>query len=148
MKRIITSFIALLLFAGAAFAQKGLDIYPVFEGKVVPAKQMILTEVRGGGMTTYKLDYYRGITFNVDSALAQKVSDLVEKDALASESCETEKVGDMLTYALIIPKVSGKINHYLCYQARQDGGQWKVTILYLEGPATLADLRTMFEKQL
>lgn len=147
MKRIITSFIALLLFAGASFAQRGLNSYPVFEGKVVPAKQMVLTEVRGGGMATYRLDYYRGISFSADDTLASKVSALVDRDAAAAESCETEKVGDMLTYALIRPKGSGRINHYLCYQARQEGRLWKMTILYLEGPATVEDLRNMFEKQ-
>lgn len=147
MKKIFLVIIALLIFSGAAFAQRGLNCYPIFEGKVVPAKQMVLTEVRGGGMATYKLDYYRGITFTVDSALAERVSALVEQDAIGAESCETEKTGEMLTYALIQPKVSGKIRHYLCYQARPVDNQWKVTILYLEGPATLEDLHSMFEKQ-
>ena len=48
---------------------------------------------------------------------------------------------------LIQLKTKGRIHRYLCYQARPVDGQWKVTILYLEGPATLADLRGMFEKQ-
>ncbi|MBR5736840.1 MAG: hypothetical protein IKX60_08645 [Bacteroidales bacterium] len=147
MKKIFLVIIALLLFSGASFAQRGLNCFPIFEGKVVPAKQMVLTEVRGGGMATYKLDYYRGITFTVDSALAEKVSALVGQDAVDAESCETEKVGDLLTYALIQPKVSGRIRHYLCYQAKPAGSQWRITILYLEGPATLEDLRSMFEKQ-
>lgn len=146
MKKIFFVFIMLLL-SGASFAQRGLNCYPIFQGEVVPAKQMVLTEVRGGGMATYKLDYYRGISFTVDSALAEKVSALVEQDSSAAESCETEKTGGMLTYALIQPKVSGKIRHYLCYQARPADSQWKVTILYLEGPATLEDLHSMFAKQ-
>jgi hypothetical protein len=146
MKKIFFVFI-MLLSSGALFAQRGLKCYPIFQGDVVPAKQMVLTEVRGGGMATYKLDYYRGITFTVDSELAEKVSALVEQDSSVAESCETEKTGGMLTYALIQPKVSGKIKHYLCYQARPADNQWKVTILYLEGPATLEDLQSMFAKQ-
>ena len=146
MKKTILCLLMLLL-AGAAFAQRGLNSYPVFRGKVVPASRMITTEVRGGDMATYKLDYYKGLSFQVDTATAEKVSALVAADAQAAKSCETEKVGDLLTYALIRLKPSGKINRYLCYQAKPTGYSWKITLLYLEGIATLEDLHSMFEKQ-
>ena len=146
MKKILVC-LALLLFAGTAFAQRGLNCYPVFRGKVVPAGRMITTEVRGGGMTTYKLDYYRGLQFQVDEKTAREVAALVRADAAAAESAETEMVGDFLTYALIQPTHKGKIRRYLCYQARPAGPAWVITLLYLEGSATLEDLRSMFEKQ-
>ena len=46
MKKIIICLMSLLLSTGAAFAQKGLNCYPVFRGKVIPEKQMVMTEVR------------------------------------------------------------------------------------------------------
>ena len=137
----------LLLFGGTAFAQRDLNVYPVFRGKVVPTERMVMTEVRGGGMVTYKLDYYRGISFRADTATALKVAELVTADAKTAVSCETEKEGALLTYALIVLKPERKINRYLCYQARPEGFIWKITILYLEGSATLEDLHSMFEKQ-
>jgi hypothetical protein len=147
MKKILTSILALLLFVSAAFAQRDLNCYPIFQGKVVPERHMVVTEVRGSSMSTYKLDYYRGVSFQADTLLAQKVAALLRADASAANATETETVGEMLTYALIQPKTRGRIHRYLCYQARPVDGQWKVTILYLEGSATLADLRGMFEKQ-
>ena len=139
---------SLLLFSGAAFAQKGLNCYPVFRGKVIPEKQMVMTEVRGDGMATYKLNYYRSVRFHVDSLTARKVAALVEADALTADSAETEKTGELLTYGLIQLKPFGVIRRYLCYQARKTEFQgWMVTIIYLEGSATLQDLRSMFEKQ-
>ena len=72
---------------------------------------------------------------------------LIEADANAASTKETEKVGDLLTYALVQPASSRKTNRYLCYQARRMGDEWKVTLLYLEGPATVEDLRNMFDKQ-
>ena len=147
MKKILTSILALLLFVSAAFAQRDLNCYPIFQGKVVPERQMVVTEVRGSSMSTYKLDYYRGVSFQADTLLARKVATLLRADASAANATETETVGEMLTYALIQPKTRGRIHRYLCYQARPVDGQWKVTILYLEGSATLADLRGMFEKQ-
>lgn len=137
----------LLMIAGTASAQRGLNCNSVFRGKVVPMQRMVTTEVRGGSMATYKLDYYKGVNFQVDTVTAAKVAALVDSDCEGSVSCETEKVGELLTYALIQLKPSGKINRYLCYQARSTGYSWIVTLLYLEGIATLEDLHSMFEKQ-
>lgn len=148
MKRILIFVLILLLSAGPALAQRGLNCYPIFRGKVVPQKAMVVTEVRGDGLATYKLSHYRGLRFQVDSLTAAKAAALVEADALAAESAETEKSGSMLTYALAQLKPSGKTRRYLCYQAKDNGfGGWIVTILYLEGSATLEDLRSMFDKQ-
>ena len=139
---------SLLLFSGVAFAQKGLNCYPVFRGKVIPEKQMVMTEVRGDGMATYKLNYYRSVRFHVDSLTARKVAAMVEADALAADSAETEKTGELLTYGLIQLKPFGIMRRYLCYQARETEFKgWMITIIYLEGSATLQDLRSMFEKQ-
>ena len=146
MKKILSIICFLFLLASPVWAQHGLKTYPVFQGEVVPSSMMVVTEVRGG-VAAYKLDYYKGVTFQVDEALAAKVAALVEADAAATDDCETEKTGTLLTYALIRPKPKGRVNRYLCYQARPVDGQWKITILYLEGPATLSDLRSMFEKQ-
>ena len=147
MKKIVISLMALLLLTVSASAQRDLSCYPVFQGKIVPGKQMVVTEVRGSSMAAYKLDYYRGVSFQADEALAKQVAALVESDAAATESAQTEKVSGFLTYALVQPVSKRKSNRFLCYQARPIGEQWKVTLLYLEGPATLEDLRKMFEKQ-
>lgn len=139
---------SLLLFSGVAFAQKGLNCYPVFRGKVIPERQMVMTEVRGDGLATYKLNYYRSVRFHVDTLTARKVAALVEADALTADSAETEKTGDLLTYGLIQLKPFGVMRRYLCYQARKTEFQGRmITIIYLEGSATLQDLRSMFEKR-
>lgn len=147
MKRILFCLAMMLLVAGTASAQRGLNCYPVFRGKVVPLERMVTTEVRGGGLATYKLDYYRGVSFQADTALARKVAALVTADAEAAQSCQTEKASDLLVYALIELKPDRKVNRYLCYQARSTGFIWVITLLYLEGVATLEDLHSMFEKQ-
>lgn len=147
MKRFLICIMALLLFSGAAFAQRGLNCHPVFRGKIVPAKRMIVTEARGESMATYKLDYYHSVKFQVDEATAMKVADLIQADAAEAESAQTEMTGELLTYALIQPTPFARVHRYLCYQARPVGAAWIITILYLEGSATLDDLRSMFEKQ-
>lgn len=147
MKRLLICIMALLLFSGAAFAQRGLNCYPVFRGKIVPAKRMIVTEARGESMATYKLDYYHSVQFQVDEETAKKVTELIQADAADAQSAQTEMTGELLTYALIQPTPFARVRRYLCYQARPVGTAWIITILYLEGSATLDDLRSMFEKQ-
>lgn len=147
MRKMLITLCFLFLLGTSMNAQQDLKTYPVFQGEVVPGKMMVVTEVRGGSMATYKLDYYKGVSFQVGEELAAKVASLVEADAAATDDRETEKTGSLLTYALLQPKSEGRNNRYLCYQARPVDGQWKITILYLEGPATLEDLRKMFAKQ-
>ena len=50
MKKIIVTLVSLLLLGLTASAQRDLRCYPVFQGKVVPGKQMVVTEVRGSSM--------------------------------------------------------------------------------------------------
>ena len=147
MKKLLLFLLALLLTSGAAFAQRGLNSNAIFRGRVIPSERMVRTEVRGSSMTTYKLDFYRSVRFQVDKKTALEVAALVKADAEAAISAETEMTGDLLTYALVQPAGRGKSHRYLCYQARPEGPAWVITILYLEGSATLADLRSMFDKQ-
>ena len=85
MKKIIVTLMTLLLLTVSASAQRGLSCYLVFQGKVVPGKQMVVTEVRGSSMAAYKLDFYRGVSFQVDEALTRQVAVLVEADAEKAE---------------------------------------------------------------
>ena len=98
-------------------------------------------------MATYKLDYYHSVQFQVDEETAKKVAELIQADATDAQSAQTEMTGEFLTYALIQPTPFARVRRYLCYQARPVGAAWIITILYLEGGATLDDLRSMFEKQ-
>ena len=89
-----------------------------------------------------------GGTYYSDSVVVdEKVGALVEADAAAAPAAETEKSGELLTYALVQLRPAGKTRRYLCYQARRSGFPWIITLLYLEGTATPEDLRSMFEKQ-
>ena len=147
MKKIILLLSAILLFGGRAFAQKDLTSWDIFRGKIIPVREMVKTEVKGGGITSYKLTYYLGINASVTTEEALQLSAMVEADTEEALTSEAEKTGDLLTYALVEPKAKGKDHRYLCWQARPDGGRWKVTLLYLEGQATVEELKKMFEKQ-
>ena len=117
-----------------------IELLPCFPGESGTGR-------KDGNMAAYKLDYYRGVTFEGDTTLVRKVASLVSVDADGAKSCQTEHAGDILVYALIELEPEKKVNRYLCYQARSSGYMWMITLIYLEGVATLEDLHSMFEKQ-
>ena len=146
MKRFVICITMLFLFSWVSSAQRGLNCFPVFKGKIVPTKRMVVMEASGEKLADYQLYYYHSVCFKADGETAQKVARLIQKDAAEAQSAEIDNMGNLLTYSLIQPKPYARAKRYLCYQARPEGHEWVITIIYLEGNATLEDLRYMFEK--
>lgn len=147
MKRIL--FIILLCFAGiSAFAQEGLYIEDLFEGRVIPLKHMKRSFISGSELHPYGLDTYKSLKFSVDEGDFHTVEVLVMKDANESTDKQTIFTGDHLTYAVICfpPTLTG-LNRFLCFQAVEKKGKWDVTVVYLRGTATVEDLDAMFNKK-
>lgn len=137
----------LILFSFSAFAQRGLNCNAVFRGKVVPSNRMIETEVRGESVSTYKLSYFHSIKVQVDEVTATKIAGIIELDVDNAVSAETEYDGDRLIYAMVELQPFRRVNRYLCYQLKQTAGAEAITIIYLEGSASLNELHHMFEKR-
>lgn len=147
MKRFLLT-ILLLLTATAAFAQEGLYVEDLFEGRVIPAKMMRRNFISGSKLQPYKLDTYKSLQFQVGEAAFHTVEILVLKDSYAATDKQTEYAGDHLTYAVIcLPQTYTGLNRFLCFQAKEDKGIWDVTVVYLRGSATVEDLDSMFNKR-
>lgn len=147
MKRVIILFAALLLGA-PLFAQEGLFVEDLFEGRVISPKIMKKTVINGSRLEPYKLDTYKSLSFEVAEAAFHKVEILIIKDSNAAEDKQMEYVGDHLTYAVIsLPKTYTGLNRFLCFQAREERGVWTVTVVYLRGTASVEDLESMFNKR-
>ena len=147
MKRLITLFI--VLFMGTAlFAQEGLYVEELFEGKGIAPVAMRRNFISGSQLAPYHLDTYKSIAFQVAYATYLGVEDLVLKDAEAAVSRQIEYAGDHLTSAVIClpPTITG-LNRFLCFQAKENKGLWDVTLVYLRGTASVGDLDKMFNKR-
>lgn len=147
MKRFLI-IIFLLCAVTSAFAQEGLYVEDLFEGRVIPAKLMKRTFISGTKLQPYKLDTYKSLQFQTGEGTFHTVEMLVVKDSYTATDKETEFTGDHLTYAVIsLPQTYTGLNRFLCFQAREDKGVWDVTVVYLRGSATVEDLETMFNKK-
>ena len=73
---VLCCFVALL----PCSAQSGLHINQLFEGKIVPKRQMVETLIRGKAISKYKLSYFHSVRFKADEALVKKIDHLIVRD--------------------------------------------------------------------
>ena len=155
MKRLLLSLSLIIYYLSFnpvwAYAQAGLKINELFEGRIIPQERLIETRVRGKTLEKYRLTYYRSVRLSVTNEESLLLHQLLSKDSARSIDMRSYRKNphrwDTWTCKLQMPP-SGSKNCYLCYQE-----QWKktdylreVTIIYMEGNvASLGELEELLK---
>lgn len=144
-KKIITIVIFLMSFTlNNAYAQRSsLTYQDLFEGKVVPKKEMMLTEVRGDKLRSLGLDSFKSVRFSADSQRLMQVGTIISNAVAQSVESDTESFGGVLTYALIYLGGTEK-KTYMGYQVNGDSGRYEITVLLFSGKTTVEELKEKF----
>ena len=126
-------------------AQSGLNIEPLFAGKIIPQQRMVETRVKGKMLTKYQLTYFRSVRFKANNKQEiNRVHDLIELDKkkypnnIYSENYSSTKSRSKETLMLQLSKEDNH-NRFLCYKRSNN----EVTVIYMEG--TLSSLDTLRE---
>ncbi len=134
-----TVIILLLLTAQLiGWAQTGLHINELFEGRIIPQERMMETRVRGKSIAKYQLTYYRSLRLNVTNKEAGQLRQLLGLDTEQSIDWRTSRKNphswDTWTCKMQMPSTGNK-NRFLCYQEEWDKEheQCKLTVIYMEG---------------
>ena len=136
MKRFF--FCLTMIFAGlCSYAQQGLHVNELFEGRIIPQERMVETRVRGKTLAKYHLSYYRSLRFTASEEEAERVRLLVEEDGKGlsgSWLSLSEGRSNSKTYKVQVRKTDDK-NCFLCCQTQWKGNQTErhVTVIYMEG---------------
>ena len=145
MKRVLLIIVAWLSIVVTAGAQSGLNIEPLFAGKIIPQQRMVETRVKGKMLTKYQLTYFRSVRFKANNKQEiNRVHDLIELDTKENpgfaygENYSSKKSHSKETYMLQLTK-QGNHNRFLCYKRNNE----EVTVIYMEG--TLNSLDTLRE---
>lgn len=151
MKQLV--IILMMMLCHSAYAQKGMHISALFEGKIVPSNQMVETRIRGKAISKYKLSYFHSVRFDADGTLVNKIDHLTAQDfvddtekvksrELASEGkANIGKKGNSFTQMYELAP-EGSTHRFLCYKV-QDG---VMTVIYLEGSvSSLTELKKIFQ---
>lgn len=146
MRRIIwlIGFCLCCIWAGA---QEGLQVAQLFDGRFAHRKDAVEVLVKGRKLKPYKLTLFRSLTFRADSAEQRRVEQWVEADAARATDRESGTVGGRLYYGFFRLPGTESSSRYLFFKnaARTSSGRAEITLVYMEGEATLEELKRMFE---
>ena len=137
---------------GAA-AQEGLHINEVFEGKVIAKQYMQESLVKGQNLAPYKLKVLHTVKFSGDETHRSKVDalfnmDMQERISDDDSNMEFESRNGFIYYAIVqLTDTKEGTHRYICYQCREKSNHYDITLVYMEGKASLADLRKTFKKK-
>ena len=145
MKRVLMIFMACFWMLLSANAQSGLNIEPLFAGKIIPQQRMVETRVKGKMLSKYQLTLFRSVRFQANNKQEiNRVHDLIELDIKKNpgfaygENYSSKKSHSKETFMLQLPK-QGNQNRFLCYKRNKE----EITVIYMEG--TLNSLSTLRE---
>ena len=145
MRRILLIIIALMLSVWTASAQKGLQVGPIFDGKVVPSKIMKETVIKSAQLDPFNLEQYHSVSFTGDERILDEVTRRVLADAEKATDQELHMNGGHLVYAILTFNGTNHDNRFVCYQCVSKDGDYSITLVYMHGPATLDDLKRLFK---
>jgi len=152
MKQLLITLVAIVA-ALPLSAQKGLRIDEVFKGNIVNELALQESLVKGESLEPFKLKVLHTVKFTTSSTQRDRVEALFEEDMKGrlsddDENLELEYRDGHLYYAIVqIADIRKGLHRYICYQSRTNMAEHTITLVYMEGKASLADLRKTFKKK-
>lgn len=147
MRRIVLLCIIATCCVSIVQAQKGLHISDFFEK---PFAKATMVHVEGSELTPYHLTLYRSVSFSDTYLVVDAMEKSVLTDARLAYSKEMGNKGKRLYYAfLALPPRDGRhANRYIFYRnaSLREGGKDELTLVYMEGSATMDELKKLFKK--
>lgn len=153
MKRTLFILSMLIGICLSTSAQRGLQINEVFEGKVIAKQYMQESLIKGDNVAPYKLRLLHTVKFLANNSQRTKADalfniDMKERISDDDSNMEMETRDGFLYYAIVQLTDNDKGSHrYICYQCRPKSTKFDITMVYMEGEASLADLRKTFKRK-
>ena len=148
MKRQLILFLLILCIVAPLCAQKGLQVNSLFGGRYKNREDATEVLLKGLKISGYGLSLFRSLTLPGNTQEARRVEQLVRADAATAIDKETGLKGGRLYYGFYRFRSNGRTNRYLFYRNNtlHTGGNPTMTLIYMEGTATIDDLKRAFGK--
>lgn len=153
MKRTLFILSMLIGISLSTSAQRGLQINEVFEGKVIAKQYMQESLIKGDNVAPYKLRLLHTVKFLANNSQRAKADalfniDMKERISDDDSNMEMETRDGFIYYAIVQLTDNDKgLHRYICYQCRPKSTKFDITMVYMEGEASLADLRKTFKRK-
>lgn len=142
----MTILISVLCISGI-YAQEEMNIGPMFEGKGKWNLKFNAVFIKGESLKPYNLTLFRSITAT-DSRLFEDIEKAIEKDEIKAIDKECGYINDKLYYGFFMFKPQKEKKYrYIFYRnsSLRSNEPNEITIVYMEGYATLEELKKMFQ---
>ena len=148
MKKVFTIIILMLAFVVEAQSQTSLQIAELFNGSYKRKDNAIEVVVKGNQLERYKLEVFRSLTIKNDPKDFERIEKLVEQDEKHAISKETGHIGERLYYAFYCFSPQKGRFRYIFYRnsSLRKTESNELTLIYMEGNATMDELKVMFKK--
>ncbi len=147
MKRILWIIIT-LCHSLWVWSQEGLQVATLFDGPYKKKHNAIEVLVKGEQLSAYHLTLFRSLTIKDDSVAFKDIERCIQADAKKAIDKEEGMFGQELYYGFYCFPPQKEQNRYLFYRnaSLKERGKPEVTTVYMEGYATMDELKKMFKK--
>ena len=145
-KRFYIIFICLV--ATIALSAQELSIDDCFEDNILARKSVTAVKVKGERLKAYNLTTFRSVTVAADKRTASWVLRMVKEDAAnATDREEGVKQGKLQYAFYVFRHKKRKTYRYIFFRNNkpEQDAVTDVTLVYMEGKATLGELKQMFK---
>lgn len=147
MKQMIVWIVFSCLAAPELWGQEGLNVSRLFDGQYKQQTNAIEVLVKGRKLKPYNLTLFRSLTVKNSPKEFQQIEELVVQDGLQALDKETGMIGGKLYYGFYRLPPKGERYRYLFFRnsSLRKVESDEVTVVYMEGYATLEELKQMFK---
>lgn len=148
MQRILMILIALMSVVRPAQAQAGLNIASIFEGSYSTRQDATSVQFSGSRLKAFNLSLSRSLSLTPSAADTRQIEAAVLRDAAHAVSKEEVRKSGHVYYGFYKLSSVGAENRYIFYRnnSYQTGSDGRLTLIYLQGRATAAELKRIFGK--
>ena len=138
----------LFLLSAVGFAQTGLSVSPFFADDFVRNSTQTSISLQGQKVKPYKLSLFRSITLSAQGEHARAIERAVLADAARAVEHEAGMKEGRLYYGFYRLSSEKGRNRYLFYRnnSLRKGDESTLILIYMEGKATIAELKRHFGK--
>lgn len=147
MKQMIVWIVFSCLAVPELWGQEGLYVSRLFDGQYKRQTNAIEVLVKGHKLEPYNLTLFRSLTVKNSPKEFQQIEELVVQDGLQALDKETGMIGGKLYYGFYRLPPKGERYRYLFFRnsSLRKVESDEVTVVYMEGYATLEELKQMFK---
>lgn len=147
MKRIFLIIWVVCLAVPKLYAQEGLNVGRLFDGRYQSDPNAIEVLVKGKKLEPYQLTLFRSLTVKNAPQAFEQIEKWVKQDGAQAIDKETGLIGGKLYYGFYRLPPKDRVYRYLFFRnsSLRKVEANEVTVVYMEGYATLEELKEMFK---